>query len=110
MSADPNKYIPEIMSVVSRADALNKNRSDANLIIELATLRLLIDAKITTAEAAIQQIEKTRDWLSLVFPPDEIGRSIDRAIEFLRARETEPKPEPPLLAHPYNLPSKDQSS
>jgi len=110
MAADINEIIPTIMSRVHDGDNQNKSRSQANLIVELATLRLLIDAKVTTAEAAIQQIEKTRDWLSLVFPQDEVGRSIDRAIEFLRARETEAKPEPPLLSHPYNLSSKDQPS
>jgi hypothetical protein len=105
MSADLNEIIPKIMSVVDRADTKNKNRSEANLIIELAMLRLLIDAKITTAEAAIQQIHKTRHWLSVVFSDDHVDHSIERAIEFLRSRETDDKPQAPLLPRSNDPPA-----
>jgi len=111
MSKDINEIIPKLMSVVDLADAKNRNKSEANLIIELATLRLLIDAKITTSEAAIQQIEKTRNWLSVVFSEDHVDRSIERAIDLLQARETDPKPEGRLLSLSNDhRPPKDQPS
>jgi hypothetical protein len=98
MARDLDEIIPEIMSVVNDGDAKNTNRCHANLIIELATLTLLIDAKITTTEAAIQQIEKTQNWLSDVYSPDDVGPSIKRAIEFLRNDATNTKPQSLFLS------------
>jgi hypothetical protein len=65
-----------------------------NLILELATLTLLIDADVTTHEKAIQRISEIRLWLSDLFPADgELERRIARATELLRDHATGKKPQ-----------------
>jgi hypothetical protein len=56
----------------------------ATLIIELATISLLIDAGITTTEAAVQRIEQIQTALSETFRSNEVSQRVARAIHLLR--------------------------
>jgi len=56
----------------------------ATLIVELATISLLIDAGITTTEAAIQRIEQIQTALSETFRSNEVSQRVARIIHLLR--------------------------
>jgi hypothetical protein len=93
VAEDINSIIPAIMSQIGTAKDYAIANFRGNLIIELSTLTLLIDAKITTHEAAIQRMKEIREWLSDVFPDDELDRRLDRAIDLLREHAKGTKPE-----------------
>jgi hypothetical protein len=56
----------------------------ANMVVQVATLGLLIDAGITTPEAAIERIEETRRQFAQVFESDDVGKYIAWAVDMLR--------------------------
>jgi len=55
-----------------------------SLIIQLATISLLIEARLTTAEAVIQQIEQTQRELPESFRVVAVSQRVNRAIDLLR--------------------------
>lgn len=93
MAEDISRVVPAIMSQVAAAKDYAVANYRGNLLIELSTLTLLIDAGITTHEAAIQRMKEIREWLSDVFPDDELDRRLDRAIELLREHANGTKPQ-----------------
>jgi hypothetical protein len=84
MAEDQNGRIagmimPEVDKVRERAANFR-----TTLIIELAPISLLIDAGITTAEAAVQRIEQIQTALSETFRSNEVSQRVARAIHLLR--------------------------
>jgi hypothetical protein len=59
----------------------------ATLIVELATISLLIEAGMTTTEAAIQRIEQIQDALSETFRSNEVSQRVARVIHLLRDQD-----------------------
>jgi hypothetical protein len=77
--------LPFIMAKIDEVREHTVANFRGNLIIQLATISLLIDAGITTKEAAIQKIQKIQHDL----PPEKFRESavmmrVNRAIELLR--------------------------
>ena len=57
----------------------------ATLIVELATISLLIEAGMTSTEAAIQRIEQNA--LSETFRSNEVSQRVARVIHLLRDQD-----------------------
>jgi hypothetical protein len=59
----------------------------ATLIVELATISLLIEAGMTSTEAAIQRIEQIQNALSETFRSNEVSQRVARVIHLLRDQD-----------------------
>ena len=57
------------------------------LIVELATISLLIEAGMTSTEAAIQRIEQIQNALSETFRSNEVSQRVARVIHLLRDQD-----------------------
>jgi hypothetical protein len=66
----------------AKTDSVNRFR--ANMLVQVATLRLLIKAGITSVDAATEEIEKVRAVFSMVFGTKEISDGAEWAIDLLR--------------------------
>jgi hypothetical protein len=97
-------------SLIDNAKDQAAANAKASLIVELSTITLLIDEKITTHEKAIQKIKETREWLSDRFPADaELDQRIAHAIELLQHHVKGTKPQDYFLTRHTREP-RDQTS
>ncbi len=85
MAEDQNGRIAGvIMPEVDKVREQGGANFRATVVIELATISLLIDAGITTTEAAIQRIEQIQTALSETFRSNEVSQRVARVIHLLR--------------------------
>ncbi len=85
MAADQSERLSDaIMPEVDKVREQGAANFRATLIIELATISLLIDAGITTTDAAIQRIEHIQTALSETFRSHEVSQRVARTIHLLR--------------------------
>ena len=82
--AETESPIPFIMSKIDQAREDGVANFRGSLIIQLATISLLIEARLTTAEAVIQQIEQTQRELPESFRVVAVSQRVNRAIDLLR--------------------------
>ena len=76
--------IPFVMSKIDEVREHAVANFRGNLIIQLATISLLIDGGFTTKEAAIQEIQKIQNALPENFRDASVSQRIVRAIDLLR--------------------------
>ncbi len=81
-----------IMAEVNKGDERARIKSCAQLVIQLATITLLIDAKITTREAAVQRIDQIRRALPEKFQGEDVSTIIESATELLQSVAPSPAP------------------
>jgi hypothetical protein len=73
-----------IMPEVDKVREQGAANFPTTLIIELATISLLIDAGITTTEAVFNALNKFKPALSETFRSNEVSQRVARAIHLLR--------------------------
>ncbi len=84
MAAITAEVLAPIMSAIGEARGASRDQFRAGVVVQVATLRLLIDKQIITADAAIQQIEDVRRAFPQVFESEDVGVGIQWAIDLLR--------------------------
>ena len=83
MAASPDTIMPDVDKVREQGAANFR----ATAIVELAIISLLIDAGMTTTEAAIQRIEQIQNALSETFRSNEVSERVGRVIHLLRDQD-----------------------
>jgi hypothetical protein len=88
MAEDQNSRIAgTIMPDVDKVREQSAANFRATVIVELATISLLIDAGMTTTKAAIQRIEQIQNALSETFRSNEVSERVARVIHLLRDQD-----------------------
>jgi hypothetical protein len=107
MPEDIQQLARTIASRIDKSEAQAAVNSRALLIIEIATITLMVDAKVITIEESVQRIQKIRKWLLVAFPSDDVSRRVDDAIDLLRdhANDTIPQPRSTVIDRLLNKPS-----
>jgi hypothetical protein len=82
--------VPDFINVVG--DLLTQTDSDrrSNLVVDLATLTLLIDAKLVTTEQAAQRIEKIQSVLPAQYQTEDVNARLKLATVWLRSHVEQP--------------------
>jgi hypothetical protein len=73
-----------IMSQIDDAPRQSGGQFRANLLVQVATLTLLIDKSIITADEAVQRIEETQRAYPEIFDREDVTSGIKWAIDLLR--------------------------
>jgi hypothetical protein len=94
MPVDIQELSRTFASAIARSEAHAVANSRTVLIIEIATITLLVDAKVITIEESVQRIQKIRKWLSVALPDDDVTQKVDHAIDLLKAHENGTIPQP----------------
>lgn len=89
MSDKAPKTVKELMPILNLLGDVKKNARNlfrANMLVHVATLRLLIEAGITTVDAAAKEIEAVESEFSEIFNDKEISTSASWAITMLKGK------------------------
>ena len=81
------KVIAHFMNLINEAQTRSIAQFRANLVVEVATLRLLIDKGTVTLDEAVRQIEATRAMFPGVFGRGDVAEGVSAAISILRGEE-----------------------
>jgi hypothetical protein len=73
-----------IVELINAARAQASAQFRANMLVQVATLKLLIDTKKITVDKAIQQINDTRQAFAKVFDREDVAIWTQWAIDLLR--------------------------
>lgn len=88
MNSDAHQHLVDLVfDQAVRADADRRG----HFVIELATLTLLIDAKIVTIEEAAQRIEKIQGVLPEQYQAEDVTLRVKHITEWLRGHVKQPR-------------------
>jgi hypothetical protein len=75
-----------IMTKIADARGQASAQFRANLLVNISTLTLLIDAGVMTTDAAVERIEKTRQDFVEIFEGEDVAKWMTWATDFLRGQ------------------------